>query len=167
MTARLARTAQPAVFDLEEAVGYIADVLPEENAGRLTHDDVRWILRTDVDLLEEASDDEVEPTPHRGRRRGHAVARILHRAERDDRDLLDEDVVAVLDARSGYLEAIGAIGPRPRARSIPVRRSSGTRRATSWATSRPRRLTRLADRVRPRFRHPSPKLGLRSGGYVV
>jgi hypothetical protein len=110
VTARLARTAQPAVFDLEEAVGYIADVLPEDNAGRLTHDDVRWILRTDVDLLEEASDDEVVDAPIEVVDEDHAVARILHRAERDDRDLLDEDVVAVLDARSGYLEAIGAIG---------------------------------------------------------
>jgi membrane protein implicated in regulation of membrane protease activity len=112
VTARLARTAQPAVFDLEEAVGYIADALPEENAGRLTHDDVRWILRTDVDLLEEASDDEVADAPIEVVDEDHAVARILHRAERDDRELLDADVVAVLDARTGYLEAIGAIGPQ-------------------------------------------------------
>ena len=112
VTARLARTAQPAVFDLEEAVGYIADVLPEDVAGRLTHDDVRWILRADVDLLEEASDDDVPDAPIEVVDEDHAVARILHRADREDRDLLDEDVVAVLDARTGYLEQIGAIGPR-------------------------------------------------------
>ena len=110
VTARLARTAQPAVFDLEEAVGYIADVLPEGPAGRLTHDDVRWILRADVDLLEEASDDEVPDAPIEVVDEDHAVARILHRAARAKRDLLDEDVVAVLDARTGYLQAIGAIG---------------------------------------------------------
>jgi hypothetical protein len=112
VTARLARTAQPAVFDLEEAVGYIADVLPEHVAGRLTHDDVRWILRTDVDLLEDASDDEVVDAPIEVVDEDHAVARILHRADQEHRELLDEDVVAVLDARTGYLEEIGAIGPQ-------------------------------------------------------
>lgn len=112
VTARLARTAQPAVFDLEQAVGYIADVLPEDVAGRLTHDDVRWILRTDVDLLEEASADEVPDAPIEVVDEDHAVARILHRADQAKRDLLDEDVVAVLDARTGYLQEIGAIGPQ-------------------------------------------------------
>ena len=108
----LAATARPAVFDLEEAVEFIADRLPPEVAGRLTHDDVRWVLRADVDHLEEATDDgdprrrlEVvdEDTP---------VARILARADDAGRDLADEDVVAVLEARMAYLDAIGAIGPR-------------------------------------------------------
>ena len=32
-------------------------------------------------------------------------------ADASGRDLADEDIVAVLDGRSAYLEAIGAIGP--------------------------------------------------------
>ena len=111
VTARLTRTARPAVFELEEAVAYIADELPVESASRLTHDDVRWILLADVDLLEEASDDEVADAPIEVVDEDQAVARILHRADRQDRGLLDQDVVAVLDARTAYLEAIGAIGP--------------------------------------------------------
>ncbi len=104
--------ARPAVFDLEQAVDHIADALPEGPAGRLTHADVRWVLRADVDRLEaatvdaddpEAATDIIEPDA--------AVARILELAEEQGRELADEDVVAVLDARTGYLRAIGAIGP--------------------------------------------------------
>jgi hypothetical protein len=105
-----AARARPAVFELEEAVTFIADVLPEDVASRLTHDDVRWVLRTDVDLLEEAT---VERDTEGIRVVGEdqAIARILGAAGAADRDLSDADVVAVLDARSRYLEAIGAIGP--------------------------------------------------------
>lgn len=41
-----------------------------------------------------------------------AVARIFTAAEKTGRDLADEDIAAVLDARLTYLEAIGAIGGR-------------------------------------------------------
>ncbi|HEX2575941.1 MAG TPA: hypothetical protein VHK88_06290, partial [Aquihabitans sp.] len=41
-----------------------------------------------------------------------AVARILTAAEASGRDLADEDIAAVLDARLAYLEAIGAVGGR-------------------------------------------------------
>jgi len=39
-----------------------------------------------------------------------AVARILVAAEKAGRDIADEDIAAVLDARTLYLEAIGAVG---------------------------------------------------------
>ena len=104
--------ARPAVFDLEEAVGFIADELPEGPAGRLSEDDVRWILRADVDRLERATVDGDDPTAATAIiHQDDAVARILELADDQERDLADEDVVAVLDARSGYLAAIGAIGP--------------------------------------------------------
>lgn len=108
-----AAQARPAVFDLEEAVTFIADALPEDVASRLTHDDVRWVLRTDVDLLEEA-------TTERGSEglrvvsEDDAIARILGAADGVRGDLSDDDVVAVLDARLRYLEAIGAVGPEVR-----------------------------------------------------
>ena len=54
-TQRLATTSRPAVFELDEAVGYIADLLPAEVQARISHDDVRWVLLTDADLLEQAS----------------------------------------------------------------------------------------------------------------
>jgi hypothetical protein len=109
-TARLQATARPAVFDLEEAVDFIAERLPPEVAGRLSHDDVRWILRADVDLLEDATED---PDAEGAEvvDEDAAVARILERADAEERGLDDGDIVAVLDARGGYLEAIGAVGP--------------------------------------------------------
>jgi hypothetical protein len=64
-----ATRARPAVFDLEEAVAFISEGLPPDVASRLTYDDVRWVLRTDV------------------------------------------DVASVLQGRTRYLRAIGAIGP--------------------------------------------------------
>ena len=115
-TSLLRSTARPAVFDLEEAVQFIADELPADVAGRITHDDVRWVLRADVDLLEDATrdpgadDDAADPVEVVDE--DDAVARILGRAEADGRELADTDVVAVLDARLAYLRAIGAVGPQ-------------------------------------------------------
>lgn len=113
-TARLAAAPRPAVFDLTEAVAYIADRLPPDAQARVSHDDVRWVLLADADLLEEATegddgdgDDEEDEVVDEDA----AVARILALADRSGRELADEDVVAILDARLGYLEAIGAIGP--------------------------------------------------------
>lgn len=54
-TARLAGSARPAVFDLAEATEYVADRVAPEVQARISHDDVRWILLADADLLEEAT----------------------------------------------------------------------------------------------------------------
>jgi len=102
---------QPAVFELEEAIEFIADRLPDEVTARVSHDDVRWVLKADADVLEEATADAVaagdddEVIDENG-----AVGRVLERASGQRPDLADEDVVAILDARLEYLEAIGAIG---------------------------------------------------------
>jgi molybdopterin converting factor small subunit len=111
-TARLASEARPAVFDLTQAVDFIADRLPAETQARISHDDVRWVLLADADLLEEATaevpadEEETEVVDEEV-----AIARILALADDGGRDLADADVVAVLAGRSAYLEAIGAIGP--------------------------------------------------------
>ena len=109
-TTRLAARVHPAVFDLEEAVDVIAEGLPVEVASRLTHADVRWVLRADADFLEgvtvedpERADEVVDEHD--------AVARILARADDEGRAIDDIDIVAVLDGRTAYLRAIGAIGP--------------------------------------------------------
>lgn len=123
-TARLATVARPAVFDVGEAVDYIADRLPPEVQGRLSHDDVRWVLLADADLLEDSTAGPPERRYPWSRKpaapvnddpevvdEDRAVARILALADDSGRDLADVDVVAVLDARLDYLEAIGAVGP--------------------------------------------------------
>lgn len=116
-TARLADVARPAVFDMTEAVEFIADRLPPETQARISHDDVRWILLADADLIEDVTAEELaqvaadldeEPQVVD---EDAAVARVLELADGSGRELADEDIVAVLDARLAYLEAIGAIGP--------------------------------------------------------
>lgn len=103
--------ARPAVFELEEAIAFIADRLPDEVTARISHDDVRWVLRADAEVLEEATAEDVamgfdiEVLDEDG-----AVGRVLARVADERPDLLDEDVVAVLDARMEYLQAIGAVG---------------------------------------------------------
>ena len=113
-TARLASTARPAVFDLGEAVEFIADRLPAEVQARISHDDVRWVLLADADLIESHT---LEPTDDPDGADAlvvdevDAVARILAAADASGRELDDADIVAVLTCRSDYLEAIGAVGP--------------------------------------------------------
>ena len=111
--------AQPrqALFDLDEAVDYVADILPPAVTARLSYEDVRQLLGWHLDYLrwrgvprtrEAASGngsdavviDEDEP-----------VAYVLMRAEAAGVDATADDVVAVLDAERAYLDAIGAIGP--------------------------------------------------------
>ncbi len=119
-TARLATQARPAVFDMAEAVDFIADRLPAGVQARISHDDVRWVLLVDADLIEDVSDPdglggEGEEPEHDGDEvldEDAAVARILARADASGRDLADEDIVAVLDGRLAYLQAIGAVGPQ-------------------------------------------------------
>ncbi|MGI8709460.1 MAG: hypothetical protein ACR2LA_00470 [Acidimicrobiales bacterium] len=110
-TARLSNAARPAVFDLSEAVDHIADRLEPDIAGRLSLDDVRWVLLADADLIEDRTR---EPSPGDDADQVvddiDAVARILALADGSGRDLADEDVVAVLDGRNAYLQAIGAVG---------------------------------------------------------
>ena len=114
-TARLAAAARPAVFDMAEAVAFIAERLPFETRARISHEDVRWILLADADLVEDASDDsdagDEAADPEHLLDEDAAVARVLEAADASGRELLDEDVVAVLDGRLAYLEAIGAVGP--------------------------------------------------------
>ncbi|HVX19696.1 MAG TPA: hypothetical protein VHA73_16860 [Acidimicrobiales bacterium] len=112
-TARLSHVARPAVFDLEEAVGFIAERLPDDVAGRLTEDDVRWVLRADADTLEEATTDAelVELGPEY-LDEDAALARVLVASDEDERSLRDDDLAVVLTCRTEYLRAIGAIGAR-------------------------------------------------------
>lgn len=112
-TARLADAGKPAVFELYEAVDYIADRLPPDTQARLSHDDVRWILLADADQLDDSTHTGNHDSP-RGAQvvdEVDAVARIITVADRSDRDLDDGDVAAVLDGRLDYLAAIGAVGP--------------------------------------------------------
>jgi hypothetical protein len=124
VVARTTTKARPAVYDLDEAVEFVADRLPAEVTAQVSYDDVRQVLRWHLDLLAERgvatyrTDDEVNPSlvvvgddeP---------IARILGRADEAGIELTDEQVVAILAAQERYYEAIGAIGPQVRGPADP------------------------------------------------
>ncbi len=108
-----AAVARPVVFDLHEAMQFVADGLSDGPAARLTLDDVKWILTIDIETLEHSTEHADDLAL--GREvldEDQAIAAILERADASERDIRDSDIAAVLAGRTGYLEAIGAIGPR-------------------------------------------------------
>lgn len=113
----LATRPRRSVYDLEEAVEYVADRLPDELTARLSFDDVRSVLLFHCDYLAEkgvASErtaDDIGPglvvVPD-----DEPTAYVLGRVEAEGLDLADEDVVAILDTEVLYYEAIGVFGPQ-------------------------------------------------------
>lgn len=122
VSSRLAHTRARAVYDLFEAVDFVADRLPDELSARLSYDDVQDILlwrldhlrlqgsatygRGDATAVEaEGRNDEVVT------RDDDSVDYVLAMASESERDIDALDVVVVLDLESQYLKAIGALGP--------------------------------------------------------
>ena len=113
----LARRPRRSVYDLDEAVDFVADRLPDELTATVSFEDVRSVLLFHCDYLaakgvasERTADDigtalvvvpDDEPTAY-----------VLGRVGEAGLTLSDDDVVAILDAELAYYEAIGAIGPQ-------------------------------------------------------
>ena len=108
-----------AVFDLDEAVEWVADRLPEQVQARLTYDEVHQILAWYLDELESKGvafeSDEDRPDPDGSGALvvddDQVLARILARATAAGLSVSDEDVVLVIEEQDRYLDAIGAVGP--------------------------------------------------------
>jgi len=139
VTARLASRSRRTVYDLEQAVEFVADHLPDHVTAVVTFEDVRAVLDWHVQFLEArgvashrtADDpgsalivvDDSEP-----------LAAVLGRVEaagegQPGHGLTDDQVVAILDAEEGYYDAIGAVGPEVDAPRDPFGRDpeAGTR----------------------------------------
>jgi hypothetical protein len=113
----LARRPRRSVYDIEEAVDFVADRLPDELTAEISYDDVRSVLLFHCDYLaakgvasERTADDigsalvvvpDDEPT-----------AWVLGKVTDAGLELSDDQVVQILDAELAYYEAIGAIGPQ-------------------------------------------------------
>jgi hypothetical protein len=119
-TFRLGHQPPPTIFDLDEAVSRVADALPEEAQARLTYDEVRELIRAQLDHLQDqgllaAPGTEVAlpggATPEVVVADDDAVAVMLGRAEEAGYEVVDEDVFAVAIALHAYLAEIGAVGP--------------------------------------------------------
>lgn len=116
---RLDAVAPRAVYQLDEAVDFVADRLPAESQARLTPAEVDELLRAHLRWLHEQGlqpdkavdakqsiDDQVVIGEDQ------LVAYLLAEAERAGVDLLDDvDAVNVVDAHLAYFAAIGAVGP--------------------------------------------------------
>lgn len=122
VSSRLAHTRARAVYDLFEAVDYVAERLPEALSAKLSYDDVQEILLWRLDHLRlrgsatygrgdltateaEGRDEEVVTSDD------DSVDYVLAKASESGRDIDALDVVVVLDLESQYLKTIGALGP--------------------------------------------------------
>ena len=114
-TAALASQPKQALFDVDEAVDFVADGLPPEISGRITYDDVRALLRFHLEHIAAAGAPAERWNAGRSRlvivddEEGAEV--LMRRAIEDGLDLTPDDVAAVLAGELAYFEAIGAVGP--------------------------------------------------------
>lgn len=111
----LARRPRRSVYDLEEAVEFVAERLPDDLTARLSFEEVRAVLAAHCDYLAEkgvasaATADDIGTglllVPD-----DEPLAWILGRLESEGVELDDGDVVRILDVEERYYRAIGAIG---------------------------------------------------------
>ena len=110
----LGHQAQQAHFDLDEALDFVADRLPDEVTARLSYDDVRSILRWHLEYLRDRGVPSRRDLTSGGPvvvEDDEGVAVVLMRADADGLDVTDREVAIVLEAELVYFGAIGAIGP--------------------------------------------------------
>ena len=98
---RLDAASPRPVFDLDEAVGWVAERLPVEVASRLSHADVRAMLERSLERLPIGGEDGMVADDE-------TVAHVLAGS-----DWGEADVWLVVDLEVSYLEAIGAISSPP------------------------------------------------------
>jgi hypothetical protein len=115
-SSRLAVEPPRPVFDLDEAVAWVAGHVPFEVAAVLSHDDVRQMLQWSLTHLRSrglsgngSGPSAVGDTVVVGEK--ESVDYVVHRGRAGGFDYTREQVRAVLDAQLAYLEAIGAAGP--------------------------------------------------------
>jgi hypothetical protein len=116
---RLDAVAPRAVYQLDEAVDFVADHLPEASQARLTPSEVETLLVAHVNWLHEhglqpdkAVDARQTINDQVVVREDALVAHLLGVADLAGVELLDDvDAVQVVDAHLAYFAAIGAVGP--------------------------------------------------------
>lgn len=119
ISARLATEVRVAVYDLAEAVEYVAARLPDDATARLAFDDVEAVLLAHLAVLQalgvatedggsvDQDGDEVTVDDD------EILARVLQQLDAGDAPgaLADDDVALVLEVEQQYVRAIGAVGP--------------------------------------------------------
>jgi hypothetical protein len=103
------------VFNMDEAVDWVADHLPFEVSAELSHGDVRQILDWNLEYFRTKGVSSNGSSAHASGPvvvgGAETVNWVLGRAQAVGTTYTAAQVHAVLDAQMLYLEAIGAIGP--------------------------------------------------------
>ncbi|MBU3690377.1 MAG: hypothetical protein B7C54_03545 [Acidimicrobiales bacterium mtb01] len=116
---RLDAVAPRAVYQVDQAVAFVVEVLPDQTKARLTMDELEQLLILHMKWLHERG---LQPDAVIDRRQNidtpvvvteeALIAFLLGEAENAGVALLDDvDVVNVVDAHLAYFDAIGAVGP--------------------------------------------------------
>lgn len=103
------------VFDMDEAVAWVAEHLPFEVSAILSHADVRNIIDWNLEYFRSKGASGNGSRPHFDAQvvvgGAETVDWVLTKAHQSGAVYTAAQVHAVLDAQMTYLEAIGAIGP--------------------------------------------------------
>jgi len=117
---RLDAIAPRAAYQLDEAVDFVCDRLPEDSQARLTPEEVEQLLVFHLQWLHsqglqpDTAVDQVQSIDETVVITEDALtAYLIGESERTGVELLDDvDAVNVVAAHLGYFEAIGAVGPQ-------------------------------------------------------
>jgi len=117
VTGSLATRPRRSVYDIDEAVDFVADRLPDDVTAEISYDEVRAVLLAHCDYLESKGVASEKAADDIGDRLivvpdDEPLAWVIGRLEDVDVDVADAHVVTILDTEELYYEAIGAIGPR-------------------------------------------------------
>jgi hypothetical protein len=103
------------VFDMDEAVAWVAEHLPFEFSAMLSHSDVRNIIDWNLEYFRSKGVSGNGSTPHLDSQvvvgGAETVDWVMAKAQQNGSTFTAAQIHAVLDAQMTYLEAIGAIGP--------------------------------------------------------
>jgi hypothetical protein len=105
-TRRLDLESPRPVFDVDEAVAWVAERLPEDVTTRLGYDDVRLILEWSLERLPVGGEDALVGEDE-------TVAHLIDRGIVEGQAWSDADIWAVVVAEVSYLREIGAVGFPP------------------------------------------------------
>ena len=121
VSARLRQTPTQTMLDLEKAVEYVAENLPEEITMRVTHDEVRLLLRWQITYFRKkgvASYGDIDIEAEMAALRNNVIVtheddlvdELIRRSEHSKLDIEVVDIVCITDLVNKYMKEIGAIG---------------------------------------------------------
>jgi len=121
VSARLRQTPTQTMLDLEKAVEYVAVNLPEEITMRVTHDEVRLLLRWQITYFRKkgiASYGDIDIEAEMAALRNNVIVtheddlvdELIRRSEHSKLDIEVVDIVCITDLVNKYMKQIGAIG---------------------------------------------------------